>query len=57
MEIWEPQPPGNLRPCPGQYWDCFTFYLLLKLEILKPLEKNFLFESRENTSNRNYYKK
>jgi hypothetical protein len=23
-EIWEPQPPGTLRACPGLYWDCFT---------------------------------
>jgi hypothetical protein len=22
-EIWEPQPPGTLRACPGLYWDCF----------------------------------
>ena len=27
LEIWEPQPPGTLRACPGQYRDCFTFYL------------------------------
>jgi hypothetical protein len=25
LEIWEPQPPGTLRVCPGLYWDCFTF--------------------------------
>ena len=25
LEIWEPQPPGTLRACPGLYWDCFTF--------------------------------
>jgi len=24
-EIWEPQPPGILRVCPGLQWDCFTF--------------------------------
>jgi len=24
-ETWEPQLPGILRPCPGQYRDCFTF--------------------------------
>jgi hypothetical protein len=23
--IWEPQPPGTLRACPGLYRDCFTF--------------------------------
>ena len=23
LEIWEPQPPGNLRPCPSLQWDCF----------------------------------
>ena len=25
LEIWEPQPPGTLRACPGLKWDCFTF--------------------------------
>ena len=25
FEIWEPQPPGNLRACSGLQWDCFTF--------------------------------
>ena len=25
LEIWEPQPPGTLRSCPGLYRDCFTF--------------------------------
>ena len=25
-EIWEPQPPGTLRACPGPYMDYFTFY-------------------------------
>jgi hypothetical protein len=24
-EIWEPQPPGTLRACPGLQWDCFIF--------------------------------
>jgi len=24
LEIWEPHPPGTLRPCPGLQWDCFT---------------------------------
>jgi hypothetical protein len=28
-EISEPQPPANLRGCPGLYRDCFTFYLYL----------------------------
>jgi len=23
LEIWEPQPPGTLRGCPGLYRDCF----------------------------------
>jgi len=29
LEIWEPQPPGTLRACPGLYRDCFafTFYI------------------------------
>jgi len=25
LEIWEPEPPGMLRTCPGLYRDCFTF--------------------------------
>jgi hypothetical protein len=25
LEIWEPQPPGNLRAFPGLYRDCITF--------------------------------
>ena len=25
LEIWEPQPPGTLRACPGLKRDCFTF--------------------------------
>jgi hypothetical protein len=24
LEIWEPQPSGTLRACPGLYWNCFT---------------------------------
>jgi hypothetical protein len=24
-EIWEPEPPGTLRTCPGLYRDCFTY--------------------------------
>ena len=27
LEIWEPQPPGTLRACPGLWWDYFTFFL------------------------------
>jgi len=29
LVIWEPQPPGMLRACPGLKWDCITFYLCL----------------------------
>jgi len=25
LEIWEPQPPGTLRACPGLKWNCFLF--------------------------------
>ena len=25
LEIWDPQPPGSLRVCPGLHRDCFTF--------------------------------
>jgi hypothetical protein len=28
LEIWEPQPPGTLRACPGLEWDSFSFYPL-----------------------------
>ena len=24
LEIWDPEPPGTLRACPGVYRDCFT---------------------------------
>jgi len=23
-KFWEPQPPGDLTPCPGLYRDCFS---------------------------------
>jgi hypothetical protein len=29
LEIWEPHPPGTLRACPGLWWDCFTFTLIV----------------------------
>ena len=32
LEIWEPQPPGTLRACPGLSWDCFTFTFTWKGE-------------------------
>jgi hypothetical protein len=32
LEIWEPEPPGNLRACPDLYWDCYTFLYCVKLE-------------------------
>jgi hypothetical protein len=31
LEIWEPEPPGTLRTCPGLYGDCFYLYLYLYL--------------------------
>ena len=31
LEIWEPQPPGTPRPCPGLCRDCFTFSFLQDL--------------------------
>ena len=34
LEIWKPQPPGNLRDCPGLYRGCFTLYIVLKIESL-----------------------
>jgi hypothetical protein len=34
LEMWETQPPGTLRACPGLQWDCFTFNTLaLELDI------------------------
>jgi hypothetical protein len=33
-EIWEPQPPGTLRTCPGLYRDCFTILLLFSSDII-----------------------
>jgi hypothetical protein len=24
LDVWEPQPHGTLRACPGLEWDCFT---------------------------------
>jgi len=39
LEIWEPQPLGTLRDCPGLSWDCFTFmyaiYVIKESEELK----------------------
>jgi len=32
-KIWEPQPPGNLRDCPGQYRECFTFITQCRVEV------------------------
>ena len=29
LEIWEPQPPGNLRAYPGLYRDCFISTMML----------------------------
>ena len=31
LDIWEPQPHGTLRACPGLYRDCFTFYIYIYL--------------------------
>ena len=28
LEIWEPQPPGNLWACPGLEWESFIFTLM-----------------------------
>jgi hypothetical protein len=30
LEIWEPQPSGTLRVCPGLYRDCFAFCFIDK---------------------------
>jgi len=33
LEIWEPQPPGTLRACPGLYRDCFAFTVISLLTL------------------------
>jgi hypothetical protein len=30
LEIWEPQPPGTLRACPGLQWDYFALTFLIR---------------------------
>jgi hypothetical protein len=42
LEIWEPQPPGTLRVCPGLWWDRFTgiyvaYFATLNCSILRYL--------------------
>ena len=32
LEIWEPQPPGTLRACPGLHRECFTFTCMSYLD-------------------------
>jgi hypothetical protein len=32
LEIWEPQPAGTLRACPGLYRVCFTFFNYLPVD-------------------------
>jgi hypothetical protein len=39
LEIWKPQPPGMLRPCPGLYRDCFTFTLVTEVKFLIVVSK------------------
>jgi hypothetical protein len=34
LEIWEPQPPGTLRACPGQYRACFLYVKKFSMHIL-----------------------
>jgi hypothetical protein len=38
LEIWEPQPPGTLRVCPGLYRDCFYYVLQAVFSIFRSLE-------------------
>jgi len=41
LEMWEFQPPGTLRDCPGPKWDCFlqplTKRVLEKCDLVFPL--------------------
>jgi len=36
LEIWEPQPPGTVRACPGLSWDCFAFVPVFQFLVLWP---------------------
>ena len=40
IEIWEPQPPGTLRACPGLQWDCFTLDEIKFLYTKKKINKS-----------------
>ena len=42
LEIWEPQPPGTLRACPGLSWDCFAFYPANERIQTSGLPRNFV---------------
>jgi hypothetical protein len=37
LEIWEPQPSGTLRPCPGLYRDCCVCYYYYWYSTLGPV--------------------
>ena len=51
LEIWESQPPGTLRVCPGLYRDCSTFiYLSLPADMICSLVhflSNLLFNDEQ----------
>jgi len=36
IEIWEPQPPGTIRACPGLSWYCFAFVPVFQFLVLWP---------------------
>jgi len=42
LEIWEPQPPGTLRACPGLKCDCFNFHSVPWL-ISSLMQKNLIY--------------
>ena len=39
LEIWEPQPAGTLRACPGLYKDCFNFSAFAE-DLLRPATRD-----------------
>jgi hypothetical protein len=42
LEIWETEPPGNFRVCPGLYRDYFTFSFNFNLQASNLKFRNFL---------------
>jgi hypothetical protein len=45
-KIWEPQPPGTVRACPGQHRDCFYHQSSRYSPALQPTHRKIFFTSR-----------